>query len=101
MTKPDQIAGLVEQATRELGRVDILVNNAGIQHTAPVHEFPVEKWDAIIAINLSAAFHATRRAAADAGAELGPDHQHRLARMASSPARRRRPTSPPSTASSA
>src|SRR5687767_3504700 len=44
MSKPDQVAGLVEQATRELGRVDILVNNAGIQHTAPVHEFPVEKW---------------------------------------------------------
>jgi 3-hydroxybutyrate dehydrogenase len=60
MTKPDQIAGLVEQTTKELGRVDILVNNAGIQHTAPLHEFPPEKWDAIIAINLSAAFHATR-----------------------------------------
>jgi 3-hydroxybutyrate dehydrogenase len=62
MSKPDQIAGLVEQATRELGRVDILVNNAGIQHTAPVQDFPPEKWDAVIAINLSAAFHATRAA---------------------------------------
>ena len=62
MSKPDQIAGMVAQATRELGRVDILVNNAGIQHTAPVQDFPVEKWDAIIAINLSAAFHATKAA---------------------------------------
>lgn len=62
MSKPDQIAGLVEQATRHLGRVDILVNNAGIQHTAPVQDFPVEKWDAILAINLSAVFHATKAA---------------------------------------
>src|SRR3712207_3931432 len=53
MSRPEQVASLVEQATAELGRVDILVNNAGIQHTAPVHEFPAEKWDAIIAINLS------------------------------------------------
>src|SRR3954451_4246807 len=60
MSKPDQIAGMVEQATRELGRVDILVNNAGIQHTAPVHEFPADRWDAVIAINLSAAFHASK-----------------------------------------
>lgn len=60
MSKPDEIIGMVDQATRELGSVDILVNNAGIQYTAPVQEFPVEKWDAIIAINLSAAFHAIR-----------------------------------------
>ena len=78
MSKPDQIAGMVEQATAELGRVDILVNNAGIQHTAPVQDFPADRWDAIIAINLSAAFHATQGGpAADAGAQLGPDHQHR------------------------
>ncbi|MBM3392194.1 MAG: 3-hydroxybutyrate dehydrogenase [Betaproteobacteria bacterium] len=62
MAQPAQIEGMVAQATRELGRVDILVNNAGIQFTAPVHEFPVERWDAIIAINLSAAFHAIRAA---------------------------------------
>jgi len=62
MSKPDQIAGMVEQATRDLGRVDILVNNAGIQHTAPVQDFPADRWDAIIAINLSAAFHATKAA---------------------------------------
>jgi 3-hydroxybutyrate dehydrogenase len=62
MSKPADIAAMVAQATRELGRVDILVNNAGIQHTAPVEEFPPEKWDAVIAINLSAAFHAIRAA---------------------------------------
>ena len=50
------------QAARELGGVDILVNNAGVQHVAPVEEFPVDQWDAVIAINLSAAFHAIRAA---------------------------------------
>jgi len=60
MSKPLEITEMVERATRELGRVDILVNNAGIQHTAPVDEFPSEKWDAIIAINLSASFHAIK-----------------------------------------
>ncbi|HTR15747.1 MAG TPA: 3-hydroxybutyrate dehydrogenase [Acetobacteraceae bacterium] len=62
MTKPDEIAGLVRQADTELGGLDILVNNAGIQYTAPIEEFPTEKWDAIIAINLSAAFHAMHAA---------------------------------------
>ncbi len=62
MSKPAEIAAMVAQAGRELGGVDILVNNAGIQHVAPVEEFPVEKWDAVIAINLSAAFHAIRAA---------------------------------------
>jgi 3-hydroxybutyrate dehydrogenase len=62
MSKPAEIAALVAQVARELGGVDILVNNAGIQHVAPVEEFPVEKWDAVIAINLSAAFHAIRSA---------------------------------------
>ncbi len=62
MSKPADIEAMIAHATRELGRVDILVNNAGIQHTAPVHEFPVARWDAVIAINLSAAFHATRAA---------------------------------------
>jgi 3-hydroxybutyrate dehydrogenase len=59
MSKPDEVRGLIDQATRELGRVDVLVNNAGIQFTAPVHEFPAERWDAILSINLSAVFHAT------------------------------------------
>jgi 3-hydroxybutyrate dehydrogenase len=60
MSRPDEIAGLIEQAESQLGGVDILVNNAGIQHTAPVHEFSPEDWNAIIAINLSAAFHSIR-----------------------------------------
>ena len=57
MRKPDEIRALVEYARKELGSADILVNNAGIQHTARVEEFPADKWDAIIAINLSSAFH--------------------------------------------
>ena len=60
MTKPDQIEDMVETAQREFGQIDIMVNNAGIQHVAPVEEFPVGKWDAIIAIILSSAFHTSR-----------------------------------------
>jgi 3-hydroxybutyrate dehydrogenase len=60
MSKAAAIATMIEQATSEFGHVDILVNNAGIQFTAPMHEFPAEWWDAVIAINLSAAFHAMR-----------------------------------------
>ncbi|MGZ5037282.1 MAG: SDR family NAD(P)-dependent oxidoreductase, partial [Usitatibacter sp.] len=62
MSKPAEIEDLMKQAAARLGAVDILVNNAGIQHVAPVEEFPPEKWDAIIAINLTSAFHATRHA---------------------------------------
>jgi 3-hydroxybutyrate dehydrogenase len=62
MSKPAAIAGMVADAEAKLGGVHILVNNAGIQFTAPIEEFPVEKWDAIIAINLSAAFHAMHAA---------------------------------------
>jgi 3-hydroxybutyrate dehydrogenase len=62
MTKPDQIKGMVDEATAKLGSVDILINNAGIQYVAPIEDFPIEKWDQIIAINLSAAFHAIRAA---------------------------------------
>ncbi len=60
MTKPAEIAAMVREAEKRFGSVDILVNNAGIQHVSPIEEFPVNKWDAIIAINLSAAFHAIR-----------------------------------------
>ena len=62
MTKPAQIADMIKTAEQTFGRVDVLVNNAGIQHVAPIEEFPIEKWDQIIAINLSAAFHAIRAA---------------------------------------
>src|SRR5918995_2772338 len=62
MTKPDSIAAMMKKAIAEFGAVDVLVNNAGIQHVAPLDEFPVDKWDAIIAINLTSAFHTTRTA---------------------------------------
>src|SRR3984957_8253261 len=62
MSKPADIRAMVALAASELGGVDILVNNAGIQFTAPVDEFPEDKWDAIIAINLSASFHSIKAA---------------------------------------
>jgi 3-hydroxybutyrate dehydrogenase len=62
MTKPAEIAAMVKTAEKAFGAVDILVPNAGIQHVSPIEEFPIEKWDAIIAINLSSAFHAIRAA---------------------------------------
>ncbi len=60
MTRPDEIAQMVEDAARAFGQVDVLVNNAGIQHVEAIETFPPEKWDAIIAINLTAVFHCTR-----------------------------------------
>jgi len=60
MSKPADVRRLIERATSELGRVDIVVNNAGIQHVAPMEEFPDERWDAVLAINLSASFHAIK-----------------------------------------
>ena len=62
MTRPAEIAALVDDCAMRLGGIDILVNNAGIQHTAPIEEFPPEKWDAIIAINLSSSFHTMHHA---------------------------------------
>ena len=62
MSKPSDIREMVAMCQRQFGSCDILVNNAGIQHTAPIDEFPEDKWDAILAINLSAAFHATKAA---------------------------------------
>ena len=60
MSKPKAIAQMIRQTSETFGGVDIMVNNAGIQHVAPIEEFPEEKWDAIMAINLSSAFHATK-----------------------------------------
>ena len=60
MSKPKAIGQMIRQTAETFGTVDIMVNNAGIQHVAPIEEFPEEKWDAIMAINLSSAFHATK-----------------------------------------
>lgn len=60
MTQPERISDLIETAEKAFGGIDILVNNAGIQHVAPIEEFPVGKWDAILAIVLTSAFHTTR-----------------------------------------
>ena len=62
MSKPAEIEAMMKFAAERFGRIDILVNNAGIHHVARIENFPVERWDAIIAINLSSAFHATRLA---------------------------------------
>ena len=62
MTRPHEIEAMVREAVRTFGSTDILVNNAGIQHVAPLEDFPADRWDAILAINLSSAFHATRAA---------------------------------------
>jgi 3-hydroxybutyrate dehydrogenase len=62
MTKPDEIADMIATAEQTFGSVDILVNNAGIQFVSPIEEFPIDKWNQIIAINLSSAFHTMRAA---------------------------------------
>jgi 3-hydroxybutyrate dehydrogenase len=60
MREPDAIASMISGTLARFGRLDILVNNAGIQHVAPIDEFPPEQWDAVLAINLTAAFHSIR-----------------------------------------
>ncbi len=62
MSKAEAVTGLIDMTLSKFGRLDIVVNNAGIQHVAPLEDFPPEKWDAILAINLSSAFHTTRAA---------------------------------------
>ncbi len=62
MTKPDEIEAMIASTHQSLGSVDILVNNAGVQHVAPVEDFPIHKWDQILAINLSSSFHTIRAA---------------------------------------
>ena len=74
MSKADSIAQMMRRAFDAFGAIDLLINNAGIQHVAPVDEFPVDRWDAILAINLSAAFHTTRLA-------LGPMKKKRWGRI--------------------
>src|SRR4051794_22987981 len=60
MSKPSEIAEMIALAQKTFGGVDVLVNNAGVQHVSAIEDFPLDRWDAIIAINLSAAFHAIR-----------------------------------------
>jgi len=62
LSRPEQVIEMAEQCSDRFGGVDILVNNAGIQHTAPVEEFPMEKWEQLLAINLSAAFYSVKAA---------------------------------------
>jgi len=62
MTKPEEIRGLMEHGESRLGQVDVLVNNAGIQFVSPIEEFPEDKWDAIIAVNMSSSFHTIKAA---------------------------------------
>jgi len=62
MTKPDEIEAMIKGAVKEFGAVDILVNNAGIQQVAPIEEFPRDRWDMIIDINMNSAFHTARAA---------------------------------------
>jgi 3-hydroxybutyrate dehydrogenase len=62
MSRPEEIAAMIAEAEARFGAIDILVNNAGIQHVAPIEDFPADRWDAILAINLSSNFHAIRAA---------------------------------------
>ena len=79
MTKPAEIADMVHTVEKTFGSLDILINNAGIQYVAPIEEFPIEKWDQIIAINLVSRVprHSRRRAGHEV-AQMGPHHQHRF-----------------------
>ena len=100
MTEPEAISRMIADMVEEHGRLDILVNNAGIQHVAPIHEFPTEKWDAILAINLSSAFHCNK-AAVPAMRRNGFGRIINIASgMVWSARRSRQPTLPRSTASS-
>ena|SRR2546430_2309210 len=98
MSRPEQVRDMVSVATREFGRVDILVNNAGIQHTSPVDDFPEDRWDAVLAINLSSNFHAIKAGCRRCDRATGAASSTSPRCMASSRPPPRRLTSPPSTA---
>ena len=83
MSKPAEIEDMMRFAAAQFGQVDILVNNAGIQHVAKIENFPVERWDAVIAINLSSAFHATRLALPAMQAAIGGKGWGRIINVAS------------------
>ena len=78
MSSPDAIGEMVAATLADFGRLDILVNNAGIQHVAPLERFPVAKWDQILAINLSAAFHSTQPPCPRCAGRIRPHHQCRV-----------------------
>ena len=78
LSKPADIARMIETATREFGAVDILVNNAGIQHTAPIENFPVERWMQSLQSIYQQIFRQPRCYSANASPQLGPHHQYRL-----------------------
>jgi len=65
LSRPDRVRDMVQKARAAFGRIDVLVNNAGVQHVSPIDEFPEDKWDLIIALNLSAAFHAIKATIGD------------------------------------
>jgi 3-hydroxybutyrate dehydrogenase len=100
MTSPDAIAEMIAATLNDLGRLDILVNNAGIQHVAPLDQFPVAKWDQILAINLSSAFHAMRLALPAMRKQNSAASSTWPLRTGWSPRPSRGPMSPPSMASS-
>jgi 3-hydroxybutyrate dehydrogenase len=97
LSDPAQIEAMMQYAEREYGGVDILVNNAGIQHVAPVEQFPVEKWNAILAINLSSVFHTSRLALPGMKERNWGALSILLRCMAWWPRKRNPPMSPPST----
>ena len=98
MTKPDQITSMIRVAEETFVGVDVLVNNAGIQFVSPVEDFPVEKWDQIIAINLSSAFHAIQAAVPGMKARKWGRIINTASAIRSWPRRSRPPMSLPSTA---
>ena len=98
LSKAEGCRQMVAEAQAALGSVDILVNNAGIQFVAPIDEFPEDKWDLIIAINMSSNYHAIKAALPGMKARAGVGSSTSPRRMAWSPRPTSRPMSPPSTA---